>query len=259
MRRNARWGGTFLTPVLVVGSLLIFALLLIMGLVAFKKYEKRASEEDGVAGRAMVEVEGGAKIVATEGSEPVRVADQGWLTEFKLTSSRKEPVTNSNLLGKPYVISFFFSTCPSVCVKQNEKMKSLYDKFADQGIRFVSVSVDPEIDTPERLTEYAERFNADTEKWLFLTGDMDYISRVGAEVFRIFVTRRGHPEQFIVVDADGKIFGYYNWTDASQFLTLQQDLTALASDPQLRANETPRGREKKTETPAEDEAAEANE
>jgi len=258
MRRNSRWGGTFLTPVLVVGSLLIFALLLIMGLVAFKKYEKRASEEDGVAGRAMVEVEGGAKIVATEGSEPVRVADQGWLTEFTLTSSRKEPVTSANLLGKPYVISFFFSTCPSVCVKQNEKMKSLYEKFADQGIRFVSVSVDPEIDTPERLTEYAERFNADTEKWLFLTGDMDYISRVGAEVFRIFVTRRGHPEQFIVVDADGKIFGYYNWTDASQFLALQQDLTALASDPQLRASETPRGKEKKTEAPVEEEAAEAS-
>jgi protein SCO1/2 len=192
-----------------------------------------------------------------EGSQPTRVSEEGWLTDFSLTSSQKEKVTNATLLGKPYVVSFFYSTCPSVCVRQNEKKKTLYDKFADKGIRFVSVSVDPEIDTPERLAEYADRFQADPAKWLFLTGDMDYISRVGAEVFRIFVTRRGHPEQFIIVDAEGKIFGYYNWTDAEHFLALQQDLESLAADPALRANEVPRGREKKP-VDVEDEESEEN-
>lgn len=251
MRTSSRWAGSSLTPLIILGSLMIITLAVILALVALKKSQNNEPKDDGLAGRVLVQ-EGG-KLVETDGSEPVRVSSEGWLTDFTLTSSQKESVSNATLLGKPYVISFFYSTCPSVCVRQNEKKKMLYDKFADQGIRFVSVSVDPEIDTPQRLSEYAERFNADPEKWKFLTGDMDYISRVGAEVFRIFVTRRGHPEQFIVVDAEGKIFGYYNWTDAGHFLALQQDLAAIAADPSLRASEVPRGREKKPAEPSEDE------
>lgn len=228
----------------MVFSMLSFLLLVIIAVLAIAKKKKNDREQaGGEAGFVMTEQNG--ELVKMEGSQPTRVSDQDWLTEFSLTSSQKEKVSNATLLGKPYVISFFYSTCPSVCVRQNEKKKSLYDKFADKGIRFVSVSVDPEIDTPERLAEYAERFKADPTKWMFLTGEMDYISRVGAEVFRIFVTRRGHPEQFIIVDAEGKIFGYYNWTDAEHFLALQKDLESIASDPSLRASEVPRGREKK--------------
>lgn len=249
MRKSSRWGGNTLTPLIILGSMMIVLLAVILAMVALKKNRKNP---DGDAGFAMTEQNG--ELVKVDGSQPTRVSEEGWLTDFTLTSSQKEKVTNATLLGKPYVISFFYSTCPSICVRQNEKKKTLYDKFADKGIRFVSVSVDPEIDTPERLAEYAERFQADPEKWLFLTGDMDYISRVGAEVFRIFVTRRGHPEQFIIVDADGKIFGYYNWTDAEHFLALQQDLESIAVDPALRASEVPRGREKKPKEMDDEEA-----
>jgi len=256
MKSNLRTGSAILTSILFAGALLILLLLLIMAFAAYKQKLRKAMDSDtaGVAGRAMVESEDGKRMITTDGAEPVRVIEQGWLSDFELTSSRKEKVSSASLIGKPYVVSFFFSTCPSVCVKQNEKTKQLYEKFSEKGIRFVSISVDPEIDTPERLTEYAERFGADTQKWLFLTGPMDYISRVGAEVFKIFVTRRGHPEQFIIVDADGKIFGYYNWTDAGQFLSLQQDLAALAEDATLRASDVPKGREvAKPEPPEEDE------
>lgn len=256
MNRTARSGQGSTTTLIVIGAMLIVLLTIIPALLLLKKKNvKQKDGGDGEAGFVMTEQSG--ELVKMEGSQPTRVSEEGWLTDFSLTSSQKEKVTNATLLGKPYVVSFFYSTCPSVCVRQNEKKKTLYDKFADKGIRFVSVSVDPEIDTPERLAEYADRFQADPAKWLFLTGDMDYISRVGAEVFRIFVTRRGHPEQFIIVDAEGKIFGYYNWTDAEHFLALQQDLESLAADPALRANEVPRGREKKP-ADVEDEESEEN-
>jgi len=251
MKRTLRRGGSSLTPIIILGSMMIVMLAVILALVAMKKNSDKASGE-GEAGFALTEQSG--ELVKMEGSQPTRVSEEGWLTDFTLTSSQKEKVTNATFLGKPYVISFFYSTCPSICVRQNEKKKTLYDKYAEKGIRFVSVSVDPEIDTPDRLSEYAERFGADPAKWYFLTGDMDYISRVGAEVFRIFVTRRGHPEQFIVVDAEGKIFGYYNWTDAEHFLALQQDLESLVADPALRASEVPRGREKKQPEPEEDDS-----
>jgi len=244
MRHTSRWGGNSLTPLILLSCMMIRLLGVILALVALKAdKQKKKGVVEGEAGFVMTEQ--GGELVKVEGSQPTRVSEEGWLTDFTLTSSQKEKVTSAQLLGKPYVISFFYSTCPSICVQQNEKKKTLYEKFANKGIRFVSVSVDPEIDTPERLAQYAERFKADPAKWFFLTGDMDYISRVGAEVFRIFVTRRGHPEQFIIVDAEGKIFGYYNWTDAEHFLALQQDLNSLAADPALRASEVPRGREKK--------------
>lgn len=258
MKLYSRHGSSHLPAMVMVGGMLSFLLLVIIAVLAIaQKKKKDRDQAEGEAGFVMTEQNG--ELVKMDESQPTRVADQDWLTEFNLTSSQKEKVTNATLLGKPYVISFFYSTCPSVCVRQNEKKKSLYEKFADKGIRFVSVSVDPEIDTPERLAEYAERFNADPAKWLFLTGDMDYISRVGAEVFRIFVTRRGHPEQFIVVDAEGKIYGYYNWTDAEHFLALQKDLESFASDPNLRASDIPKGREKKPAENPDEESEESAE
>ncbi len=112
--------------------------------------------------------------------EPV-MAPEGWMTEFTLTERSGQMVSSDDLKGKPYVVSFFFSTCPSICVQQNQKVQELQREFAGTEVRFVSISVDPETDTPEALREYAARFNADPDKWLFMTGELLYIRRVGAE------------------------------------------------------------------------------
>jgi protein SCO1 len=156
-------------------------------------------------------------------SEPV-MAPEGWMTEFVLTERSGRMVSSDDLLGKPYVVSFFFSTCPSICVTQNQKVQELQKEFADTGVRFVSISVDPETDTPETLREYAARYGADPEKWLFMTGDLVYIRRVGAEVFRLPVDEKFHTERFVLVDTRGEIVGYYNWPEAKQFQKLKADI-----------------------------------
>ena len=69
-----------------------------------------------------------------------------------------------------------------------------------EGVRFVAISVDPETDTPERLREYAARFGADENQWLFMTGDLTYIRRIGAEVYRQPVDKKFHTERFMLVD-----------------------------------------------------------
>jgi len=81
--------------------------------------------------------------------------DENWLSRFELIERSGETIKSEALLGQPYVVSFFFSTCPSICVQQNQKLKELQDQFEGQGVRFVAISVDPETDTPERLREYA--------------------------------------------------------------------------------------------------------
>ncbi len=155
------------------------------------------------------------------------LAPEGWMSEFELTERSGKSVTSDELLGQPYVVSFFFSTCPSICIQQNQKVQELQTMFEDQGVRFVSISVDPATDTPEALREYAARFKADENQWLFMTGDLTYIRRVGAEVFRLAVDEKFHTEKFVLVGSDGAIIGYYSWPEKLQYEKLQTDIRKL--------------------------------
>ncbi|KAA5544395.1 SCO family protein [Roseiconus nitratireducens] len=153
--------------------------------------------------------------------------DEAWLSRFELVERSGEAVSSEDLLGQPYVVSFFFSTCPSICVQQNQKLKELQDEFEDRGVRFVAISVDPETDTPERLREYAARFGADEEQWLFLTGDLTYIRRIGAEIFQQPVDKKFHTERFVLVDPAGKIEGMYSWPEPRQFERLKSSIESM--------------------------------
>jgi protein SCO1/2 len=153
--------------------------------------------------------------------------DEEWLSRFELTERNGQLVKSEQLLGQPYVVSFFFSTCPSICVQQNQKLKELQDAFEGEGVKFVAISVDPETDTPEVLTEYAARFGADAEQWLFMTGDLTYIRRIGGEIFRQPVNKQFHTERFVLVDPEGKIEGFYNWPDKPQFKKLQEKIREM--------------------------------
>lgn len=152
------------------------------------------------------------------------MAPEGWMTNFVLTERQGNKVSSDDLKGQPYVVSFFYSTCPSICVQQNQMVQELQKEFEGDGVRFVSISVDPETDTPEAMREYAARFGADPEKWLFMTGDLTYIRRVGAEVFRLAVDQKFHTEKFVLVDAQGAIVGYYSWPEPKQFQKLKADI-----------------------------------
>lgn len=156
----------------------------------------------------------------------------GWLTSFELTERSGETVASESLKGQPYIASFFFSTCPSICKLQNEKLQQLQTEFEGQPIRFVAITVDPEIDTPEKLKEYASRYNADEDQWLFLTGDLTYIKRVGAEMFSTHVAKQVHTERFFLVDSEGNVVKYYTWSDPGQFKKLQEDIENLIKSQQ---------------------------
>ena len=155
------------------------------------------------------------------------LAETGWMTEFELTQRDGTLVSSRDLRGQPYVVSFFFSTCPSVCKLQNEKLQQLQTEFQGEPVRLLAISVDPEVDTPEVLTEYAKRYKADEDQWLFFTGDMLNIRRVGAEMYGVAVDRKFHTEKFILVGADGKVIRYYRWTDPGQFKQLQDEIRSL--------------------------------
>jgi protein SCO1/2 len=98
-------------------------------------------------------------------------------------------------------------------------------------VEFVSITVDPERDTPEVLTEYAERFGADTGRWHFLTGALPYIHDVAVTGFKVGSMDDPliHSERLILVGREGVIRGYYDGTEADSVLELSRDIAILAA------------------------------
>ena len=76
--------------------------------------------------------------------------------------------------GKPVMVNFIFTTCTTICPVMSASFSNVQEKLGEESaqVRMVSVSIDPEHDTPERLREYAKRFDAGPQ-WHFLTGDLD--------------------------------------------------------------------------------------
>lgn len=153
--------------------------------------------------------------------------DEVWLSRFELTERSGRLVNSEELAGQPYIVSFFFTSCPSVCPRQNQKIKELQAKFKDKGVRFLSISVDPDKDTPEVMREYAARFGADKDQWLFLTGDLTYIRRIGGEIFQQPIDKGFHTEKFVLVNSEGKIEGFYSWPEPLQFKKLEDAIEKM--------------------------------
>ncbi|HUP78315.1 MAG TPA: SCO family protein [Pirellula sp.] len=143
--------------------------------------------------------------------------EDAWLKEFELTERSGRTIKSEDLRGEPYVACFFFTTCPGSCTRQSNQMQLLQSKFRGKPIKFISITVDPDIDTPEVLTAYAEKYQANKDRWLFLTGPLETIIRVGAEKFFLGrVEKRGHPDQFCLVNAEGDLAGSYVWLNQEE-------------------------------------------
>ena len=164
------------------------------------------------------------------------------LPAFELTSDRGVAYGSADLRGKVWVADFMFTSCPTVCPKLTRRMGEIQRRSRHLGDAFhlVSISVDPENDTPERLAAYAQGYKADPLRWTFLTGSLEAIestvvkgfkmamgkeeSAPGSGLFNIF-----HGERLVLVDADGNIRGYYEADDAG--------VSALLHDAGIIANQ----------------------
>ena len=111
---------------------------------------------------------------AHEAGQEQRLPTIGAAPDFALTSQDGAAVTLQSLRGKVVAVSFIYTWCPDVCPMLTDKLARVQDELgADFGtkIAFVSITVDPERDTPEVLRDYAAAFDADLAGWSFLTGD----------------------------------------------------------------------------------------
>lgn len=149
------------------------------------------------------------------------------IPEFTLVDQNGDERTAEIFQGRITILDFSFTHCPFICPGMNAQMLRLQHKLRGTGVRFVSISVDPERDTPERLREYAAEIGADLSTWTFLTGDMETIKRIVTEALgfdlrstdteRIPLPGGGamdniiHPSRLLLVDERRGVIGMYQF------------------------------------------------
>lgn len=156
------------------------------------------------------------------------------LEHFQLTQSTGEQFDSRTLDGQIWIANFFYSSCPAVCLRENMAVHKLEREFGGRGVKFVSITVKPATDTPQRLADYAERnFNADPQRWFFLTGDMGYIQRIGEDIFQTTVQPGGHTESLFVIDRQGEIKGIFNFQNPVEMRELRSLVNQLLLEPSV--------------------------
>jgi protein SCO1/2 len=150
------------------------------------------------------------------------------VVNFDLVDAAGEPFSSAELKDKVWVASFFFVDCPGFCLKLNERIAELAKDLADTDVRFVSMTVDPMHDTPEVMTEYTKRYQADPKQWTFLTGDPATIERVAGESFKVSAAPATHTGRLMLVDRDGRVQGAYSYSSSAEMAALKKKARELA-------------------------------
>ncbi|PSL50945.1 protein SCO1/2 [Salsuginibacillus halophilus] len=145
-----------------------------------------------------------------------------YVEEFEAENEQGETVTNEDLEGTYWMASMVFTRCPSVCNTMTPNMSSLQAELEEReaDIQFVSFTVDPSFDTPERLHEYGEAYHADFETWDFLTGYSDeWISDFAEASFQSVVQEDPeandiiHATSFFLVNEKGQVVHTFDGMD----------------------------------------------
>lgn len=174
------------------------------------------------------------------------------LADFELTDRSGRRFRSADMKGKVWVASFFFSTCPSSCARLNANIRSLTDLKELQEVTWVSITVDPETDTERVLRAYAERLNADPERWLFCRhDDFSYVKRLADDVLRVGgVKYKGHNDFLVVVGKQGKVAGVFNGYNADDLVKGIKLLKKCLAEETPEESETEPGALKKASTVA---------
>ncbi len=135
--------------------------------------------------------------------------------EFSFVNQNGKVITPKSMLGKVYVVEFFFASCPTICPVMNRNLREIEDELNNPDFGAISITIDPKRDTPERLKLHADQLGVKSANWHFLTGDRDEIVQL-SQRFNIYVgedetTAEGlnHSGKFALVDKEGNIRSRY--------------------------------------------------
>jgi protein SCO1/2 len=155
---------------------------------------------------------------------------------FVATTQDGRQFTRADLLNQVTIADFMFTHCPFICPVLTARMKQMSEELKGTGVRFMSMTVDPTRDTPQRLAAYAAEKNADTSRWTFLNADMDTVRRVVVDSLRFELSTDAkttiplpdgtmmeniiHPGHFVLLGPGAEVLGIYRASDATKVAAL---------------------------------------
>lgn len=159
------------------------------------------------------------------------------IADFALTNQNGKLVTQKNYENKIYIADFFFTTCPTICPIMTKNMAGIQDKILnDEDVMLLSHSVTPDIDSVPQLKKYALEKGVKDNKWNLVTGDKRQIYELARKSYMAVKTDGDggpydmiHTENFILVDKERRIRGFYDGTDSEEMKKLLSDLEILKS------------------------------
>jgi protein SCO1/2 len=179
---------------------------------------------------------------------PEALKKLGLMPEFSMTDEHGKPAGSDTLRGHVWVGDFIFTRCQASCPRLTGKMAELQRRLAERAkekprvgdVRLVSITVDPDYDTPSILADYAKKAGANPATWTFLSGKSDDLDRVVLQGFKLNYERKGtdargildiaHANHLVLVDHGGNIRGYYDALDPVRFDAVVAHAERLATE-----------------------------
>lgn len=159
------------------------------------------------------------------------------IADFKLINQNGDTITQANYADKIYIADFFFTTCPTICPVMTANMADIQQIIkGDEEVLLLSHSVTPEIDSVPQLKKYALEKGVIDAKWNLVTGDKKQIYELARKSYLAVLTDGDggpydmiHTENFILVDKERRIRGFYDGTSSEEVTQLLEDLKVLKS------------------------------
>ena len=160
------------------------------------------------------------------------------IADFSFTNQNGKTITQKDYEGKIYVTDFFFTTCGSICPKMTTNLEEIQKAFANNPkVMLLSHTVFPETDSVSVLKDYAIKHKVDDAKWNLVTGDKKEIYTMARKSYLAVKLGKPdelydmvHTENFILVDSERRVRGFYDGTNKEEVKKLIEDINWLLSD-----------------------------
>ena len=159
------------------------------------------------------------------------------IADFELVNQNGDTITQETYAGKIYIADFFFTTCPTICPVMTANMADIQESIRDDDeVMLLSHSVTPEIDSVPQLKKYALEKGVIDSKWNLVTGSKKQIYELARKSYLAVLTDGDggpydmiHTENFILVDKERRIRGFFDGTNPDEIAQLLEDLKVLKS------------------------------
>lgn len=194
-----------------------------------------------IAGIAVAFVRSELRAPLVEAQAPAALPVISTVSDFSFTNQFNDSVTRQTLVGAPWVADIIFTRCPSICPQMSMQMSQLQKALGPESpVKLVSITTDPDHDTPSILKEYGERFDAEAGRWHFLTGTKQGISHFIRDDLKLIAEEKpeeertvdsdlyNHSALFAVVDASGQLRRVVHSNDSN--INLIEEIVATISE-----------------------------